>query len=235
MTAPLRDPVPRREANRRAREARILAAALRVFADAGYTGATMEAVALAAGLSKPTLYQYFPSKEALFQAMLLPHRDRMLDPFARPSGQGMAADLLDFAWVYAETVLRPDMLALARLVIGEVQRFPEIGAAYQAAGPDRLRAGMMAWLEGQRAAGRLAFEDAELAAEDLWGLILSAPRTRALHRPDERPATADLARSIHNGLRVFLRAYAVDPGTELTALAGAIAARAISTGTDHDA
>ena len=227
--------LPRREQNRRAREARILKAALKVFSEAGYSGATMDAVATEAGLSKPTLYQYFASKDALFQAMLQPHRDRMLDPFAHPSGQGMAADLLDFAWAYAETVMRPEMLALARLVIGEVQRFPQIGAAYQAAGPDRLLSGMMAWLEGQRAAGRLAFEDAELAAQDLWGLILSAPRTRALHAPDDPPGRKDLARYIHNGLRVFLRAYATDPAEELTRLDAAIAARAIPAGTDHDA
>lgn len=227
--------LPRREQNRRAREARILKAALKVFSEAGYSGATMDAVATSAGLSKPTLYQYFASKDALFQAMLQPHRDRMLDPFAHPSGQGMAADLLDFAWTYAETVMRPEMLSLARLVIGEVQRFPQIGAAYQAAGPDRLLSGMMAWLTGQRAAGKLAFEDVELAAQDLWGLILSAPRTRALHHPDDSPGPEELARYIHNGLRVFLRAYATDPAEELTHLATAIAVRAITAGTDHDA
>jgi TetR/AcrR family transcriptional regulator, mexJK operon transcriptional repressor len=227
--------LPRREANRRAREARILGAAFKVFAEAGYSGATMDAVAAAGGLSKPTLYQYFASKETLFQAMMLTHRDRMLDPFARPSGKGMAQDLLDFAWAYADTVMDPRMLALARLIVGEVQRFPEIGAAYQAAGPDRLLRGMMDWLTAQRAAGRLVFDDAELAAQDLWGLILSAPRTQALYHPDSPPGRAEIARYLHNGLRVFLRAYAADPDHELTRLAAAIAARPNPAGTDHDA
>ena len=236
MSAPARQPLTRREANRREREARILQAALTVFAQAGYSGATMDAVAAEAGLSKPTLYQYFASKEALFQAMLLPHRDRMLDPFAHPSGKGLAHDLLGFAWAYADTVMAPEMLALARLIIGEVQRFPEIGAAYQAAGPDRLLRGMMRWLAGQRDAGHLVYDDAELAAQDLWGLILSAPRTRALHRPDSPPSRAELARYIHNGLRVFLRAYAADPQPQLAALETAIAARAdAATGTEDDA
>jgi hypothetical protein len=114
--------------------------------------------------------------------------------------------------------MHPRMLALARLIIGEVQRFPEIGAAYQAAGPDRLLRGMMRWLIAQRSAGRLTFADAELAAQDLWGLILSAPRTQALHQPDRVPDRAELARYIHNGLRVYLRAYAVDPMAELSTL-----------------
>ena len=56
--------------------------------------------------------------------------------------------------------------------------------------PDRLLQGMMAWLDARRAEGLLSFDDAELAAEDLWGLILSAPRNQALHRPDRVPARA---------------------------------------------
>lgn len=227
--------LPRREQNRRAREARILRAAFKVFSETGFSGTSMDAIAAEAGLSKPTLYQYFDSKDALFQAMLLPYRDRMLNPFDHPSGEGMAADLHEFAWAYAKTVMGPDMLALARLVIGEVQRFPGIGTAYQAAGPDRLLGGMMVWLSEQRDAGRLIFEDAELAAQDLWGLILSAPRTRALHQPDNPPDRAELARYIHNGLRVFLRAYAADPEHELARLTAVIAARPHPAGTDHDA
>jgi hypothetical protein len=127
-------------------------------------------------------------------------------------------DLHAFAWDYADAVMQPEMLSLARLIIGEVQRFPEIGRAYQASGPDRLLAGIMAYLELQRAAGRLAFDDTELAAQDLWGLILSAPRTQALYRPDAVPSRRDLARYVTNGLRVFLRAYSTAPADDLLQL-----------------
>lgn len=232
MSTEARQPRSRREANRRAREARILQAAMRVFSQAGYSGATMDAVAAEAGMSKPTLYQYFASKEALFQAMLLPHRDRMLTPFAHSSDKGLAQDLLGFAWAYADTVMAPEMLALARLIIGEAARFPAIGATYLEAGPDRLLRGMMRWLERQRDAGHLIFDDAELAAQDLWGLILSAPRTQALHLPGNPPSRTELARYINNGLRVFLRAYATDPQPQLAVLETAIKARAdAATGT----
>nr|WP_302848559.1 TetR/AcrR family transcriptional regulator [Rhodobacter calidifons] len=189
-------------------------AALKVFAAQGYTGASMDAVAAEAGVTKPTLYSYFPSKESLFQAMMLGKRDVMLDVFEHPSGD-MVADLLVFAWAYADTVMRPEMLSLARLIIGEVQRFPEIGRAYQASGPDHLLRGIMRYLDSQRRAGRLAFDDAELAAQDLWGLILSAPRTQALYMPDALPDRATLHRYITNGLRVFLKAYSTAPAPDL--------------------
>jgi TetR/AcrR family transcriptional regulator, mexJK operon transcriptional repressor len=217
----------RREQNRIERERRFLQAALKVFSETGYSGATMDAVAIEAGLSKPTLYQYFDSKEALFSAMMNGERDVMLEFFQHPSGKGMVADLFGFAWDYADTVLRPDLLSLARLVIGEVQRFPEIGRTYQQAGPDRLLRGIMDYLDGRRAAGELAFDDAELAAQDLWGLILSAPRTRALYMPDALPSRSEIARYLNNGLRVFLKAYSTRPDDDLATLEALISARTL--------
>ncbi len=225
--------LPRRQQNRLMRERRILDAALKVFAETGYSGATMDAVAIEAGLSKPTLYQYFASKEALFSAMMLGERDLMLEFFQHPSGKGMAADLHGFAWDYADTVMRPDLLSLARLIIGEVQRFPEIGRAYQESGPDRLLRGIMDYLEAQRTAGRLAFEDAELAAQDLWGLILSAPRTQALYMPDHPPGRTEIARYLNNGLKVFLKAYSTRPEEDLAKLEALINAHSLQQ-VEHD-
>ncbi|MBR2687410.1 MAG: TetR/AcrR family transcriptional regulator [Aquamicrobium sp.] len=225
--------LPRRQQNRIIRERRILDAALKVFSETGYSGATMDAVAIQAGLSKPTLYQYFESKEALFSAMLLGERDLMLEFFQHPSGDGMVADLLGFAWDYADTVLRPDLLSLARLIIGEVHRFPEIGHAYQESGPDRLLRGIMEHLEGRRADGQLVFEDAELAAQDLWGLILSAPRNQALYMPDHLPDRAQIERYINNGLRVFLKAYSTRPAEDVATLEALISAHSLQQ-VEHD-
>ena len=56
--------------NRPAQEAAIITAAERVFAGAGFGGATMAAIAMAAGLPKPNLHYYFGSKKALYRAVL---------------------------------------------------------------------------------------------------------------------------------------------------------------------
>ncbi len=210
--------LPKRQQNRILRERRILDAALVVFSQKGFVSASMDDIAAEAGLTKPTLYQYFPSKDELFTAMMTEERDHMLESFEYPCASGMVAELYAFSWHYADVVLRPDMLNLARLIIGEAQRLPDIGRAYQASGPDRVLAGMIAYLERQRSAGLIVFDDAELAAEDLWGLILSAPRNRALHIPDAVPDRATIERYIRNGLHVFLRAYSTAPDKDLAAL-----------------
>ncbi len=210
--------LPPRTLNRLAKERRIMEAALKVFADQGYSGTSMDAIAALAGVSKPTLYQYFGAKEQLFAAIMVAQRDSMLGAFEEPDGLGLVPELWAFSWHYADTILRPDFLSLARLIIGEAQRFPEIGRAYQAAGPERVLNGMMDYLNAKRAEGSLSFDDAELAAEDLWGLILSAPRNRALHDPANLATRADLHRFITNGLRVFLKAYSTNPAKDLAQL-----------------
>jgi TetR/AcrR family transcriptional repressor of mexJK operon len=208
-----------RTLNRQIKERRILDAALSVFCSQGYSGASMDAISARAEVSKPTLYQYYGSKEQLFAAIMLSGRDRMLEAFVHPSQRGMVNDLHRFAWDYAATVLSPEFLSLARLIIAEAQRFPEIGRAYQASGPDRVLRGIMDYLHDQRKAGRLEFDDGELAAQDLWALILSAPRNQALHIPDAPPDQTEIARYLNNGLRVFLRAYSTQPDEDLATLA----------------
>lgn len=215
--------ISRRAQNRLNTQERILKAAIKVFAETGYSGASMDVIAAEAGLTKPTLYNHFPSKEALFEAMMTAPRDVMLLAFDPTDGKDMVEQLLTFAWSYADTVMRPEFLSLARLIIGEAQRFPDVGRAYQQSGPDQVLRGLMGFLSAQRADGRLAFEDAELAAEDFWGLILSAPRNRALHVPDAVISRADLARYVHNGIRTFLRAYSTDAPRDLARLQSAIA------------
>lgn len=197
-----------------AKQQQILNAALKVFSEFGFSAASMDAIALQAEVSKPTLYMYFGSKEQLFESMMVAERDIMLEPFEQSSGE-MVYDLVAFAWHYADVVMRPEYLALARLIIGEAQRFPDIGRAYQKAGPDRLLAGIIAYLEMQKSYRHLSFDDGELAAQDLWALILSAPRNKALHIPDQPPGPAEIRRYLENGLKVFIKAYSTQPEKDL--------------------
>ena len=213
----------RREQNRLEKRQRALDAALTVFSENGYAAATMDAIAAAAGLTKPTLYQYFDSKEALFQAMMLVPRDTMLTVFDAPADTCHVTQLWRFSWAYAEVVMQPQFLALARLVIGDAQRSPDLGRAYQASGPDRVLDGLARFMADQVALGRLKVDDAELAAEDFWGLILSSPRNTALHVPNALPDRQTLERYVNNGQRVFLRAYSTKPAKDLAVLETLIA------------
>ena len=209
----------RRESNKLEKERCILTAALRVFSSQGYTGAALDRIAAEAGVSKPTLYQYFGNKEGLFSAVLDDAKAQLLQPFTATAGKSMVKVLLDFGFRYADFVLRPDLLSLARLVIGEAERFPEIGRNYHRSGPQRALEGIIAYLKTLAAEGKLEIEDFELAANDLWSLILSTPRDLYLHIPDLAMSQAEINRYLFNGIRVFLKAYSTNIHADLAELA----------------
>jgi len=100
--------------NRRARERAqragdILAAARQVFLEHGYAGATMDEVARAAEFSKPTLYQYFENKDALFFSLTMPVVTEL-------------AAALDEAWEFASQEGFRTGRELIRALFGAMQR-----------------------------------------------------------------------------------------------------------------
>lgn len=207
----------RKEAKRQAKSQRIVDAALAEFSSNGFDGVSMAKIADRASVSKPTLYQYFGDKEQLFAAVLQEGCDHIMMPLTSPQGN-LVDRLWQFSWTYAEFVLRPDMLSLARLVLGECSRRPEIAKAYHDAGPGRALKGLMAFVQECNSLGQLEVDDVELAAHDLWSLILSGPRDHYLHFVTERPTQGELLRSIAHGLTVFIKVYSTDSQTDLQKL-----------------
>ncbi|MFO1204059.1 MAG: TetR family transcriptional regulator C-terminal domain-containing protein [Tabrizicola sp.] len=88
MSPPAR---PRSRIQQRNREL-ILDAALEVFSLHGFRGATLDQIAEVAGLSKPNLLYYFPSKEEVHKALLTGLLDTWLDPLRamKPGGEPVA-------------------------------------------------------------------------------------------------------------------------------------------------
>ena len=75
VESPMNQPItkhkpPRRSASRKALEQKIIAAAEIVFAEQGFNGASLEAIAEKASLSKQNMLYYFPSKDSLYHHVL---------------------------------------------------------------------------------------------------------------------------------------------------------------------
>jgi len=97
----------------------ILDAALEVFSLHGFRGATLDQIAEVAGLSKPNLLYYFPSKEAVHKALLTGLLDTWLDPLRAmdPGGEPVAEVL---AYVRRKLDLARDYPRESRLFAGEI-------------------------------------------------------------------------------------------------------------------
>jgi TetR/AcrR family transcriptional regulator, regulator of autoinduction and epiphytic fitness len=115
----------------------ILTGALREFITGGYAATSMDRIATAAGVSKPTLYSYFRDKEGLFVELIqrmLPSKqrreswknERLLQQPLRDSLQEIAADALDRLAGHQPIPI----FVLVRLIIGESGRFPLLAQAF---------------------------------------------------------------------------------------------------------
>jgi TetR/AcrR family transcriptional regulator len=109
--------------------AAILEAALDVFSAQGFRGATVDEIAAVAGLSKPNLLYYFPSKEAMHAALLTQLMDTWLNPLRdlNPDGDPMQEIM---AYVHRKLQMSRDLPRESRLFANEiVQGAPRIHAA----------------------------------------------------------------------------------------------------------
>jgi TetR/AcrR family transcriptional repressor of mexJK operon len=195
------------------KRAAVLEAAAKVFLSGGYLGASMDEIADLAGVSKQTVYTYFSNKEALFAAMASALSNEASDRVHNNVAEfGEDDDLEGYLVGYAvrqlEVVLTPRILQLRRLVIGEVGRFPELGAALYAGGPGRAIASLAATFERLADRGALSVHDPLLAATQFNWLIMSAPLNRAMLLGDGAiPSSKELREHAREGVRMFLAAY----------------------------
>jgi AcrR family transcriptional regulator len=79
VTSLTRHPPLRRKVPRQVREQQMLAVAERAFAERGFHGASVDAIALGVGVTKPMVYAYFGSKEGLYRACMARARERLFD------------------------------------------------------------------------------------------------------------------------------------------------------------
>ena len=119
--------VPRGRLSRSARRAQLLDAARDVFAAQGYHAAAMDDIAERAGVSKPVLYQHFPGKLELYQALLTTYADELV-------GQVEAALA---ATAENEERVQAAVAAYFDFVAGCVQQLGAPGAARQPAARHR--------------------------------------------------------------------------------------------------
>jgi AcrR family transcriptional regulator len=122
-----------RQRRKEARPQELLDAALALFVEKGFAGSRAEEVAQRAGVSKGTLYLYYPSKEELFKAVvrhnlasLIAEGEELANTF-----EGRSSDLLSalmHAWW--ERVGNTPAAGIHKIVLSEVRNFPELAQFY---------------------------------------------------------------------------------------------------------
>lgn len=186
----------------RAKRDQIREAAQELFLGRGFAASSTDAIAAAAGVSKETLYRYYPRKEDLFADVI---RQLTLgtprQPFA-PLDDAVihtTADVHRILTLTAERIagamMQPSYIALLRVTIAEAPRFPELSDVVRQAVPEQALAAVADFLVRAQDRGVIDLADPESAARLFIGPLLTYLMLDGLLRTGEpRPPAPDRLR-----------------------------------------
>lgn len=194
-----------------AREEEILRAAFEVFADKGFHGATMLDVASRARASKATLYARYPSKEALFEALMAwdtRQGTEALDAIVEDATLEPLAALHRVAAQLLALMLQPQKLALFRIAVAEGARLSAVGRTYSAFTRDHGMACVRPIVARLLKQGLIDIEDRREFGHSFIGLLQGELFMRALLGTIPSPNREDIDRHARGAVTRLLRAYA---------------------------
>ncbi|MED7955177.1 TetR/AcrR family transcriptional regulator [Streptomyces sp. BE303] len=203
-------PDPSDAASRKRRA--IIDAALAEFLAEGYSAASMDTITGRSGVSKATIYKHFGSKERLFLAVVggvLPRTYADLTPAGRAvtDSPDLRGALVRHATELARILLRPEIMSLRRLVIGEIDRFPQLGRLWYQVTYDMNNGPLVEALTELTARGELDVPDPRLAVQQLVAITVGIPQLAHTFAPETPVDDAELAVVIEAGIDLFLARY----------------------------
>lgn len=154
------------------KRAAIVQAAIEQFRAHGFQGASMDAIAAAAEVSKRTVYNHFPSKDELFAEILLQlwQRSAALDKPEYRADRPLQEQLLALLRAKLKLLNDPGFIDLARVAMAEAMHSPE-RAQHMVARLGEKEQGLASWIRAAQADGRLRKVDPSYAAHQLQGLL----------------------------------------------------------------
>jgi AcrR family transcriptional regulator len=195
----------------------ILDGAHRVFMSMGFDASSMNDITREAGVSKGTLYVYFKNKEDLFAAIIQRQKSRIIEKLKEFLVDDRPVDevLYDFGVTFATHLLSHSAICGQRIVIGVIDRMPELANTFFHGGPNTGPVMLANYLERQERRGTLGpIEDPEMAARQFGDLCLSGLyRLRLFGELREPPPAERIEKNVKAAVRMFLHTYGPDART----------------------
>lgn len=191
----------------------VLEGARQVFMSDGYEGASVDDIARAAGVSKATLYSYFPDKRFLFMQVAktacqrqTQHAIETID-FNAPTAlvlRRIATEMVEF--ITSEFGTR-----VFRICVGESERFPELAREFYECGPMLIRERMADFFRIAMDRGELEIDDVMLAADQFHELCKADLFPRMVFSMSDSFTRAEKDRTINGAVEMFMARYGVKP------------------------
>ena len=193
----------------------VLQGAREVFMADGFEGASVDDIARVAGVSKATLYSYFPDKRLLFREVVRSECDRQACEADELVETTCSPDrvLYETAQRIMSIILSEFSLQMFRICVAESERFPELGQEFYESGPLVLKARLQEYLEEATLRGELMVDDAGLAADQFAELCKAGWLLRAIFMHEREFSDADRHRYAQGAVDTFLAKYGLKSGT----------------------
>jgi AcrR family transcriptional regulator len=189
----------------------VLAGAREVFMADGFEGASVDEIAKAAGVSKATLYSYFPDKRLLFIEVAMQECTQMADrTVAMIDGDRPVREALTItARAVVTFLLSRFAQQVFRICVAERERFPELGRAFYAAGPENGRDRIAEYLEKAVSKGELKIDNIQMAAEEFSELCKVRLWTRAVFGIQTNFSEDEVEDVVRHAVDMFMARYGV--------------------------
>ncbi|HEX5804937.1 MAG TPA: TetR/AcrR family transcriptional regulator [Macromonas sp.] len=168
----------------------------------------MDAIAKASGVSKVTIYSYFPTKEELFEAAVGSCTDQVfasLPPGALDPGNPEAALTL-IGEAFLQLNRSDDVLGAFRMMFSAAGKHVASCEAFYRQGPAKLIGQVAEYLRAANAAGSLSIPAPEAAADQFLSLFLGGAHIRVMLGLS-RPQASEDSQLVQANVALFLRAF----------------------------
>jgi TetR/AcrR family transcriptional repressor of mexJK operon len=184
--------------NANQKQATIVQAALELFLEQGYAATSMDAVASEAGVTKQTVYRYYPSKEDLFTAVMKKIRADEPPPYAFGEAD-LDTELSNFGRDLLAFHLTPAALGVYRMMLSEGGQ-ESLLTPFMQAGPNRVMKPLKAFL--QKRCPEL--EELAFYAQMFASMVL-VPRNHLIMQGRGRITRAEQEAHVNKVVRLFLQ------------------------------
>ena len=200
---------PQKKARRKSpKRAAVIEAATEEFLSRGFSGTSMDRIAEVANVSKRTVYDHFPSKDDLFQAIVDEILQRVGEMPSHEYSEEKPLDeqLLAIGNTFATTITGRDFMKLSKVVISRFIQSPE-WARNTLKAHARLRQDMIAFFKAGKKDGRLKISNPEKAAAQFCGLIKEIAFWPELMAGQEPISTRERNAAVKAAVEIFLAHY----------------------------
>lgn len=192
------------------RRSHYLEVAVQLFLEHGFNGVSMDHLVATAGGSKATLYRYFDSKEALFEAIIDDIAQRTAPPGSTEDlgALDLETGLRSIGRSTAAAALSNRVVVMLRLALGEFARFPNLATTLFNHGPAVSYERLRQFIAARQAAGEIEVDDPQVAAEQFLGGIVGHQQLRMALGVGS-PSPADIEQRIDAAIAAFIATYRV--------------------------